>query len=251
MTELSKLLEYCSDFLGHSNIKDYAPNGLQVAGKGEVKNIVTGVTACQELLDQAAEHKADLVLVHHGFFWKGDDPCIVGMQRQRIKTLLANDINLLAYHLPLDCNKEFGNNVMLAKELGFIVDAVHTVDAMPILFSGRLTDSMSCSELSEVLNSKLTRMPLVVGDLNKKIKTIAWCTGAAQDYIVDAAALGVDAYLSGEISERTTHFARENNITYFACGHHATERFGVQALGDHLAEKFSLKHSFIDIANPV
>jgi len=251
VVQRDELVKYCSDFFSQPHVKDYAPNGLQVSGSTEINKIVSGVTACQELLDRAVAENADLVVVHHGFFWKGEDPCIVGMQYKRIKTLLANEINLLAYHLPLDCNKDLGNNVMLAKELDFTVDGVHSVDGMPLLFSGHLKEPMFCADFSELLNNKLQRAPTVVGDTDKKIQTIAWCTGAAQDYIFDAVQLGVDAYLSGEISERTTHFARENAITYFGCGHHATERYGVRAFGEHLAKQFAIEHLFIDIDNPV
>lgn len=251
MVKRDELVKYCADFFAHPHVNDYAPNGLQVSGSTKINKIVSGVTACQELLDCAVSENADLVLVHHGFFWKGEDPCLVGMHYKRIKTLLDNDINLLAYHLPLDCNKDLGNNVMLAKELGFVIDSVNNVDNMPLLFSGRLTEPMSAADLTKHINKKLQRAPTVVGDENNEIQTIAWCTGAAQDYILDAAKLGVDAYLSGEISERTTYCARENAITYFGCGHHATERYGVCALGEHLAEQFAIEHLFIDIDNPV
>jgi dinuclear metal center YbgI/SA1388 family protein len=251
MVSRDELVQYCHSQLEHSGIKDYAPNGLQVEGNDQVKVIVSGVTACQSLLDKAAELKADLILVHHGFFWQRDNPCAVGMHKKRLKTLFDFNMNLLAYHLPLDCDKVFGNNVMLAEQLGFVIDSVHNVSSMPILFSGRLTQAMSAEDLSTLIENKLQRKPLVISNPTKQIQSIAWCTGGAQDYIVDAKSLGVDAYLSGEISERTTHFARENDIAYFASGHHATERYGVQALGEHLADKFGLSHTFIDIDNPV
>lgn len=252
MAKLDDIVTYSNDLLAHYKIKDYCPNGLQVGGKQDIKKIISGVSASQELLDAAIGMQADLILVHHGFFWQREDPCLTGIKYKRISTLIKNNVGLLAYHLPLDADDKLGNNVQLANELGIKVDSIHQVDGgAPILFSGHLPQPVSVADWCLELEKKLNRAPLAVGNLEQNIQTIAWCTGGAQDFIEDAADLGVDAYLSGEISERTTHIARETGLTYISAGHHATERYGVQALGAALAEKFALQHSFIDIDNPV
>ncbi len=250
--ELQELVNYCDRELKVRKIKDYCPNGLQVEGSAQVQLIVGGVTASQRLIDVAIEKNADLVLVHHGYFWKGEDSCITGLKRQRLKSLLANDISLLAYHLPLDMHDEFGNNVQLANKLGFeISGALEPESPSSVGLVGRLPRPMSAAELSRHVGTVLERDCLHIGDGARSIETVAWCTGAAQGMIEQAAKLGVDAYLSGEISEPTVHIARETGVHYFAAGHHATERYGVQALGQHLAEKFDIDFEFVDIANPV
>lgn len=253
MAQRKELLEYLRGFLKVDDIADYCPNGLQVEGSAEIKRIVAGVTASQALIDMAIEKKADTVLVHHGYFWKGESPVITGMKHSRIKALLQADINLLAYHLPLDCHPELGNNAQLAKQLGIEVVASHRqAGANDLLWQGRLDKALSPAELNQLLQQKLGRKALwLSSESNQPITTLAWCTGGAQSYIEVAAELGVDAYISGEVSEQTLHQAKELDIHYFSAGHHATERYGVQALAQHLAEKFDLSQQFIDIENPV
>lgn len=248
MVALTTLLETVDSLLDVSRFKDYAPNGLQLEGKPEVQCIVSGVTASQALIDAAIEAKADAILVHHGWFWRGEGQRIVGMKKRRIKALLENDISLLGYHLPLDAHPELGNNAQLAKRLAFITDGV--MNAEGIGNYGHLEQEISVDGLIEVMEQQLQRTPMVVSGGDHAIKTVAWCTGGAQSYIQQAIAQGVDAFISGEISEQTTHEARENGIHYFAAGHHATERYGAPALGEYLAARFGIEHLFIDIDNP-
>lgn len=246
------LVNYINDLLSIYNIKDFAPNGLQVEGSAEVKTIVTGVSASQELLRKAIEMQADAVLVHHGFFFKGEAPVITGMKRQRIAMLLQNNINLLAYHLPLDVDQSLGNNVMLAKELDINIDGTFAVSPWDCAGSyGHLTQEQTLDDFAVYLEERLQRKPLYIAGHNRPIKTIAWATGAAEDYIIQAGELGVDAFITGEASERTCHYARELGINFFAAGHHATERYGVRELGRHLASKFDIKQTFVDIDNPI
>ena len=253
MIRRKQLIDYLHDFLKVDDFKDYCPNGLQVEGSAEVKHIVAGVTASQSLIDKAIEQNADAVLVHHGYFWKGEDAAIVGIKQKRIKALLQADINLLAYHLPLDAHPELGNNAQLAQVLGIQDVTSQALNGVnDLLWSGVLESSLSATKLSQLLEDKLGREALwLPSESNKSIKTVAWCSGGAQSYIEVAAELGVDAYISGEVSEQTTHLARELDIHYFAAGHHATERYGVRALAAHLSEKFDISCQFIDIDNPV
>jgi dinuclear metal center YbgI/SA1388 family protein len=234
------------------NFNDFCPNGLQVQGKEQVQNLVTGVTACKALIEEAVQMNADLILVHHGYFWKGEEYAITGIKKDRIKTLLSNEISLLAYHLPLDVHPELGNNAQLGKLLGFeVTDSFANYNGRNIGLIGNTCKPYTVDELCEVLQSHLARVPLVIEGGGNTISTVAWCTGAAQNYIEEAVESGVDAFITGEISEPTVHIAREAGIHFFAAGHHATERFGVQAVGKYLAEKFNLNHQFIDIDNPV
>jgi dinuclear metal center YbgI/SA1388 family protein len=250
--QTSDLQTYLDVILESSRIKDYCPNGLQVEGRPEIKKIVGGVTASQALLDAAIAVKADAILVHHGYFWRGEQEAITGIKKNRLQTLLRNDLNLFAYHLPLDIHPEFGNNVQLAKQLGFkVVGGLEPENPRSVGLYGELSNEMTVAELSAKIRHVLGRECIFVADPDKVIKTIAWCTGAAQSMIDKAVDLGVDVYLSGEISEPTVHIARETGIAYFSAGHHATERYGVKALGSHLAEKFDLEFEFIDIDNPV
>lgn len=249
MVARNVLLQYINELFQTKLYEDYAPNGLQVEGKSEIKKIVTGVTACQALIDAAIAEQADAVLVHHGYFWKGEDACIVGMKKKRVQALLKHDINLLAYHLPLDAHPELGNNAQLSRVLGLPIAGYSGKNNL--IAYAKLPTSLTVSEVTKLLEQKLQRSPLVVGPQAKEIQSIAWCTGAAQGYIQAALELGADAYISGEISEQTTHIADECGITYFAAGHHATERYGVKALGQHLAERFAIEHTFIEIDNPV
>ena len=247
------LENYLNDLLAVDAINDYCPNGLQVEGKAEIKTIVTGVTACQALLDEAVALKADAVVVHHGYFWKGEDERVLGMKKCRLATLLRNDINLFAYHLPLDEHAEIGNNVQLARVMEWPVTG-HFAPSHEVDFHGwrgELTKELSLQELAADIEKKLGRKPLTISAGDFSIKKIAWCTGGTQDFIAQAAACGADAYISGEVSERTTHLARELGIHYIAAGHHATERYGVKALGEHLAKQFGLAVQFVDVGNVV
>lgn len=244
-----KLVEYLDGLLEPGKFRDYCPNGLQVEGRAEVRRIVAGVTASQALLDAAVEYRADAILVHHGYFWKGEDGRITGIRKQRLSALLTNDINLLAYHLPLDAHAELGNNAQLARRFGLLVDG--RFGEQDIAWLGRPAGECRVADLVRQVEASLGRNPLLVGDPEQPIRRLAWCSGGAQGYFEQAIALGVDVYLSGEISEQTVHLARESGVAYLACGHHATERYGVQALAGHLAEKFQLDCTFVDIDNPV
>ncbi len=249
--ERNLLLQEIEQFLNVNAISDYCPNGLQVEGKAQIKRIVSGVTASQALIDAAIELQADAILVHHGYFWKGEDQRIVGMKQRRIKALLTHDINLLAYHLPLDVHPEVGNNVQLAQRLGLTVTGpLEPGNPRSVGLIGTLNAPLSASDFAARIESVLGRAPLVF-DQHKPIQSVAWCTGGAQGYIEQAIAAGVDAYLTGEVSERTFHEAQENGISFFAAGHHATERYGVQALGDWLVKRFGIEHHYVECDNPV
>jgi len=231
------------------SFRDYCPNGLQVQGRSRVQTLVTGVTASQALLDRAVALGADAVLVHHGYFWNGESPVVTGMKYRRLRTLLVNDINLLAYHLPLDAHPALGNNACLAKLLGLEVTGPLPGAEPAIGLVGRLLAPMPGGEFCRRIAKVLAREPLHV-PAARPITSVALCTGAAQGYIDQAAAIGVDAYLSGEVSEPTVHSARENGIHFYAAGHPATERYGVRALGDWLAARTGVSHHFVDIPNP-
>jgi len=247
MASRNDILAGVSEWLQPDNFQDYAPNGLQVEGRQEIRRIISGVTASQALIDAAVRDNADMILVHHGYFWKGEDQTIRGMKKQRLKTLLEHDINLVAYHLPLDDHPEYGNNRQLANVLGIR----NPRPVRGLVWQGELAGPQSPENFAQHLAQALQRQPLHVGGGPEQIRTVAWCTGAAQGYITTALEAGVDAYISGEISEPTTHTARECGIHYFAAGHHATERYGVQALGEAIARTFGVQHQFIDCDNPV
>jgi len=232
---LTTLLEEADRFLNAARIADYCPNGLQVEGRPQVRRIVSGVTASQALLDAAVEADADVVLVHHGYFWKGENPCVVGMKQRRLKTLLSNDISLLAYHLPLDVHPQVGNNVQLAAQLDITVEGpLDPENSKVVGLVGSLDEPMSARDFARRVQEVLGREPLLV-EGSQMIRRIGWCTGGGQGYIDQAIAAGVDLYLTGEASEQTVHSARENDISFISAGHHATERYVVQALGDYLA----------------
>lgn len=247
--KLSDLIDYTGQLLQVDRFRDYCPNGLQVEGRSEVKIVVSGVTASMALLEQAVALKADLVLVHHGYFWKGEDARVVGMKKRRLKLLLENDISLAGYHLPLDAHPELGNNSQLAQVLNFSLQG--WAGEQSLVAHGVMNQPGSLGEVAVRISEQLGRMPLIFGDMGREIRKVAWCTGAAQDYIDVALTLGVDAFLTGEVSERTFHTAQETGIAFISAGHHATERYGVRALGEHFAEKFGLRHQFVDVDNPV
>lgn len=249
---LETVVQDLTTLLRPDDFRDYCPNGLQVEGKSQIIKLLSGVTASQALIDAAIAEKADALLVHHGYFWQGEKAEITGIKRQRIQALLENEISLLAYHLPLDAHPQYGNNAQLGTLLDFkITDELFPKFKSKVGVRGELINPCSPTELVKHLQNKLKREPFHVPGKSEVINTIAWCTGSAQQYIETAHDSGVDAYLSGEISEQTVHFAREAGIHYFAAGHHATERYGVQAVGEYLAQKYSIEHVFIDIDNPV
>lgn len=246
-----KLLAHIDEVLVPEAFADYCPNGLQVQGAETIKKLVVGVTASQLLIDRAIAVGADALLVHHGYFWKGENPCITGMKQRRIRALLDNNINLLAYHLPLDAHADFGNNAQLARRLGLICSGgLEPANPRSVGNIGRLAEPMRAKDFCAHVAAVLGREPVLIEAGDHKIATIGWCTGGAQGYIEQASAMGVDAYLSGEISEPTVHSARELGVHYIAAGHHATERYGVQALGEYLAQVFDLEYQFIDCDCP-
>lgn len=251
VVERNRLGVYLAQLLNTTQVRDYCPNGLQVEGRNEIARIVTGVTASLALIEAAVDAGADAVLVHHGYFWRNEDPCIVGQKHRRIALLLGKQINLFAYHLPLDLHPELGNNAQLARQLGLIGQAGFGDQQLGWLGVAQDPQLRTVGDLAANVEARLHRKPLVIGDLAQPLGTVAWCTGAAQSMLPDAIAAGASVYLSGEISEPTVHTAREAGVAYIAAGHHATERYGIQALGDHLAARFGLAHRFIDIDNPV
>lgn len=249
---LKSLLEHLETTLEPGRFRDYCPNGLQVEGRGEVRRLATGVTASQALLDQAIEWGADAILVHHGYFWKGELEPIVGMKRRRLGALISNDVSLIAYHLPLDAHPELGNNARLGQLLGIEGSVLLKPDDPSSVGNiGTIPGAPEVGELCRKLEQLTGRAPLHIGDPSQQVSRIAWCTGAAQSYIEAAVQAGAEVFLTGEASEQTVHIAREEEVHFIAAGHHATERYGVQAVGEHLAETFSLQHRFIDIDNPV
>lgn len=248
---LNDLLARLDDLLQPSRFSDYCPNGLQVQGRAEVRRLVSGVTASEALIDAAIADGADAILVHHGYFWKGESPVVIGMKRRRLAKLLAHDISLIAYHLPLDAHPQLGNNAQLAALLGLTREGpLFPADPRAVGDVGRLPAAMPASALSAQIAERLGRQPLHVSGGDHPIQRVAWCTGGAQGFIEQAISQGVDAYLSGEISEPTVHAARESGVHYFALGHHASERYGAQALGEWCARELGLTHRFIDIDNP-
>lgn len=242
LTEIETLLN-CAQF------KDYCPNGLQIQGRNSITKIAGAVTASAAVIEQAIAWGADALLVHHGYFWRGEDASIVGMKYHRVRELMRADVNLLAYHLPLDAHPTLGNNAQLALKLGLSVHGQSPTE--PLVWFGEHSSNPSVGAFCTQITDALGRVPLLIGDAEQPLGRIAWCTGGAQDYIHMAAQLGANTYISGEVSERTYHEARELGINYLACGHHATERFGIQALGEYLSQKFGLVYQFFDENNPV
>ena len=243
------LVEYLDGLLQPASFHDNCPNGLQVEGSADIARVVAGVTASQALLDVAVGRGADAILVHHGYFWKGEDGRVTGIRRQRLKTLLTNDINLLAYHLPLDAHPELGNNAQLAARLGWKPEG--RFGDQDIAWLGSVAVPTTAGQLTTQIGSTLSRAPMLIGNAERPVRRIGWCTGGAQGYFEQAIALGVDAFASGEISEQTVHLARESGVAFMACGHHATERYGVAALAAHLSRHGGLQCEFVDLDNPV
>lgn len=246
---LDELRDYNSSLLQTGQFKDYCPNGVQVEGRAEVRRIATGVTASRHVLDAAIAWGADAILVHHGYFWRNEDAAIVGIKKKRIAQLLQNDVSLLAYHLPLDAHPELGNNAQLGKLLGLV--ELGRFGEQNIAWLGTLARPRTLAQFVRQIADDLQRAPQVIGDGSKVIRNVAWCSGGAQGYFEQAVAQGADAYITGEISEQNYHLANETGVAFIAAGHHATERFGIQALGEHLAKRFGLEHRFFDQDNPV
>lgn len=252
MVSLKALVDYTDSLMSPDSYSDYCPNGLQVEGRPEIHSIASGVSASMALIDAAIVAGADALLVHHGYFWKGEDARITGMKRRRLGRLLGSGTSLLAYHLPLDAHPELGNNVQLAQLLGITTQgSFGNAGDLQLGRYGELVQPLSGPALAGHLQACLGRAPQHIAGADDLIRRVGWCTGAAQSYIEAAVEQGLDAFISGEISEQTVHVARECGIHYFAAGHHATERYGVRALGEQLAGHFGIGHRFIDIDNPV
>lgn len=249
MAARTEIESYLNTLLDVGRFRDYGPNGLQVEGKPEVRKLISGVTASLAFIDAALAQGADALLVHHGLFWKGHDGRITGWLKARIERLLAAQVNLYAYHLPLDAHAEFGNNAQFGGRLS--LSAVGRFGDQDLGWIGTPAQTLTVPALSTLLSLRMGRAPVAVDPGNARpIRRVAWCTGGAQGYFEAAIAAGADAYITGEISEPQAHLARETGVAYFACGHHASERFGAPALAAHVAERFGLEHQFIDIDNP-
>lgn len=251
MTDRNLLLQTLNTLLQPDRFRDYGPNGLQVEGAATVRKLVSGVTASRALIEAAIAVKADTIFVHHGLFWRGQDGCVTGWMKQRLALLLAHDINLIAYHLPLDAHRELGNNAQLGRRLGFEANAYFGEQELGFL--GRSMESHgfdNADSLARHLESRLERSAVAIPGDSRKIHRIAWCSGGAQSYFEAAIAAGADAFICGEISEPQAHYARESGVAFLACGHHASERYGAPAVADHVATQLGLIHQFIDIDNP-
>ena len=252
MANLKELINWCDTILQAHQFKDYCPNGLQIEGKSEVHQLVSSTTASLQAIEAALDLKADALIVHHGYFWKGEPQQLTGLKGKRVKQLMQADVSLIAYHLPLDAHTEFGNNKALADLLGItITGALDPTERFPIGNVGELSTAISSTDFAQLLQDKLGQSPLHISSGKDQIKKIGFCTGGAQDFLYKAAALNCDAYISGEVSERTYHEALEYGVDYFAAGHHATERYGVQRLAEALADAFNLKHQYVELNNPV
>ena len=245
------LLAACNAALQPERFKDYGPNGLQVEGKPRISRLVSGVTASRALIDAAIDARADAIFVHHGLFWRGQDGTVTGWMKERLKRLLAHDINLLAYHLPLDAHPTLGNNAQLGQRLGLV--ATGRFGEQELGFIGQRADGEAFADadvlawqLEHVLNRPVTQ----VGQAPEAIEKIAWCSGGAQGYFEAAIAAGAQAFITGEISEPQVHLARECGVVFYACGHHATERYGAPAFAAHVAAQLGIAHQFIEIDNP-
>ena len=249
---LKELVNFANEILSVERFKDYCPNGLQIEGKSVVTKIVSGVTASQALIEAAIAANADLLLVHHGYFWKGESEPLVGIKGKRVKALMQADVSLLAYHLPLDAHPELGNNAQLAKILNIEIESgMEPGNPFSVGNIGSLSEAISAEEFTHRVTTQLGREATLISGGDRSVKRIAWCTGSADRMIEQADKLGADLFLSGEISEPVVHYAREAGIHYLSAGHHATERYGAKALGEFLASHFGLEHQFIDIDNPV
>lgn len=244
----TEIATHLDQLLDAGRFRDYGPNGLQVEGRDEVAKLVTGVTASLALIEAAIDAQADAILVHHGLFWKGHDGRITGWLKSRLERLLGSRTSLFAYHLPLDAHPELGNNAQFGARLKLVADA--RFGDQDLGFIGSPAQPLTPAALSALLQFRLGRAPTVVEGDGRPVRRVAWCTGGAQGMFEAAIAAGADAYITGEISEPQAHYARETGVSFFACGHHASERFGVQAVGAHLATQLGIEHQFIEIDNP-
>lgn len=249
MVERDTLVSHLDALLAAATFRDYAPNGLQVEGRPNIRRLITGVTASQALIDAAVAAQADAILVHHGYFWRNEPQVLTGVRRRRVHALLKHDISLLAYHLPLDAHPDLGNNAGLGRVLEVMADGRFGEQSLGWI--GNTDAPLSLAELVQRLQAALDRQPLVLGDQGQCLRRVAWCTGGAQGLFGDAIAAGADVYVTGEVSEQCTHMARESGVSFISAGHHATERFGVQSLAGHLAERFAIECRYVDIDNPV
>lgn len=247
--QLNELRDYIGSLLDVARFRDYCPNGVQVEGRPEVLRIATAVSASQVVLEAATAWRADALIVHHGYFWRNEEAGITGIKKRRIAHLLRHEVSLLAYHLPLDAHPELGNNACLAKQFGWSEQG--RFGEQNIASIGALQQMQTLAQLASQLTATLRHAPLTIGDPERAIHRIAWCSGGGQGYFEQAVALGVDAFITGEISEQNVHMARETGVAFIAAGHHATERGGVQALGSHLASRFGIEQHFFDQDNPV
>ncbi len=251
MTDRTQLLQAFDTLLQPERFRDYGPNGLQVEGRAEIRKIVSGVTASRALIEAAIAAEADAIFVHHGLFWRGQDGRITGWMKQRLALLLAHDINLYAYHLPLDAHPELGNNAQLGLRLGLRAEQRFGDQELGFIGAPVQGDGFtSAADLAAHVERALNRSVTLVHGTQSAIKKIAWCTGGAQGYFEAAIAAGADAFLTGEISEPQAHYARESGVAYLACGHHATERYGAPAVAGHIASQLGLTHQFVEIDNP-
>ncbi len=248
MTTRQEILDWCSETLQPSMFQDYAPNGLQVEGKENIHTIVTAVTASLAAIEYAVSKNADMLLVHHGYFWRSEPITITGWKKLRIATLLQHQINMVGYHLPLDAHSTLGNNAQLAQLLGWKLESL--AGEQNLLNIGRLNQPCTLAQLADDLTTKLQHKPIAIGDSNKLLHRIAWCTGGAQNFFQVAIEAGVDVFVTGEISESQYHMAQESGVAFISAGHHATERYGVQALGAALAKRFNMDIYFFDEKNP-
>ena len=252
MAKLQDIIQWCDQTLKSTEFKDYAPNGLQIEGKTEVRKILAAVTASQDAIDAAIRENADLLLVHHGYFWKGEAYPITGMRGNRIRKLIQHNISLIAYHLPLDAHTTLGNNAAIADLIGLKnIVALDATEKYPIGNIGDLESAITPEQFKAQLDSVFEFGVIHLACDKPKIQKVGFCTGGAQDYITKAAVANCDAYISGEVSERTFHEAKELGIHYFACGHHATERYGVQRLAQAISEKFSIETEYFELNNPI
>ena len=248
MAQRNEVENFLAEMLSVDRFADYGPNGLQVEGRAEVRCIVSGVTASLAFINAAIDAGADTLLVHHGLFWRGQDGRLTGWLKARVAKLIAHDINLFAYHLPLDAHAEFGNNAQLGLRLGLVADARFGEQALG--FIGAAGAHRGAQALARAVATSLARAPLLLPGDGRPLRRIAWCTGAAQGYFEDAIAAGADAFITGEVSEPQAHLARETGVAFLACGHHATERYGAPAVAEQVARHFGLEHRFIEIENP-
>jgi dinuclear metal center YbgI/SA1388 family protein len=249
MTDRSDLESGLQRLLQPDAFKDYGPNGLQVEGRREVRHLVSGVTASLAFIEAAIAAGADTLLVHHGLFWRGQDGRLTGWLAARVRLLMAADVNLYAYHLPLDAHAELGNNAQLGLRLGLRADARFGEQALGFIGAAAPT-ATTLQALCASVQRQLARAPVVVPGDGRPLRRVAWCTGGAQGYFEAAIAAGADAFMTGEISEPQAHLARETGVAFLACGHHATERYGAPAVAAHIAAQCGLTHAFIDIENP-